>query len=131
MYFFRQSSFFVGNLLSASLRFSMIAVIAFALLAPLAAGAGDYDLVILNGRVMDPESGLDEVRNVGVKDGKITAVTRDAIKGRDTIDASGHVVAPGFNRHPQPQRADPPGPENGTAGWCHDTPANWRWACFR
>ena len=36
----------------------------------------------MNGRVMDPESGLDAVRNVGVRDGKIAAITRDAIKGR-------------------------------------------------
>ena len=35
----------------------------------------DYDRVILNGRVMDPASGLDEVRNVGITDGKITVVT--------------------------------------------------------
>jgi hypothetical protein len=58
--------------------------------------AREYDLVILNGRVMDPESGLDAVRNVGVKDGKIAAVTKKSIKGKEEIDASGHVVAPGF-----------------------------------
>ncbi|MFW2372053.1 MAG: amidohydrolase family protein [Gammaproteobacteria bacterium] len=58
--------------------------------------AANYDLVILNGRVMDPESGLDAVRNVGVKDGKIAKVTKRKIKGKETIDASGHVVAPGF-----------------------------------
>jgi len=56
----------------------------------------ELDLVILNGRVMDPESGLDAVRNVGVKDDKIVAVTEQAIKGSETIDAKGHVVAPGF-----------------------------------
>ena len=56
----------------------------------------DYDLVILNGRVMDPESGLDAVRNVGVKGGKIAVVTEKAIKGKESIDAKGHVVAPGF-----------------------------------
>jgi N-acyl-D-aspartate/D-glutamate deacylase len=60
------------------------------------AQAKDYDLVILNGRVMDPQSGLDEIRNVGIKDGKITAVTKRSIKGKQKIDASGHVVAPGF-----------------------------------
>lgn len=58
--------------------------------------AKEFDLVILNGRVMDPESGLDELRNVGVKDGKITAVTKKNITGKESIDASGHVVAPGF-----------------------------------
>jgi N-acyl-D-glutamate deacylase len=55
-----------------------------------------YDLVILNGRVMDPETKLDAVRNVGVKDGKIAVITRDKINGDETIDAKGHVVAPGF-----------------------------------
>ncbi|UCF46034.1 MAG: hypothetical protein JSU89_02310, partial [Myxococcales bacterium] len=56
----------------------------------------DLDLVILNGRVMDPETKLDAVRNVAVKDGKIVAVTEEAIEGKETINASGHVVAPGF-----------------------------------
>ena len=54
------------------------------------------DLVIKNGRVMDPETGFDQVANVGVKDGRIVAITGDAITGAREIDASGHVVAPGF-----------------------------------
>jgi len=58
--------------------------------------AVDYDVVINNGRVMDPETNFDGVRNVGIKDGKIVAITKDAIKGKETIDAKGHVVAPGF-----------------------------------
>jgi hypothetical protein len=63
-------------------------------LAP--AQAADYDLVILNGRVMDPETRLDAVRNVGVNDGKIAVITKDNIKGAETINAKGHVVSPGF-----------------------------------
>jgi len=55
-----------------------------------------YDLVILNGRVMDPETGFDGVRNVAVKDGLIVSITEADIAGRETIDASGNVVAPGF-----------------------------------
>ncbi|MGB5552916.1 MAG: D-glutamate deacylase, partial [Thermoanaerobaculia bacterium] len=55
-----------------------------------------YDLVILNGRVMDPETSFDNVRNVGIKDGKIVTITEESIKGKETIDATGHVVAPGF-----------------------------------
>lgn len=55
-----------------------------------------YDIVILNGRVMDPETMLDATRNVGIKDGVIATITEKAISGKDTIDASGHVVAPGF-----------------------------------
>src|SRR5271170_2424980 len=55
-----------------------------------------YDLVIANGRVMDPESGLDAQRNVGISDGKIRAISAAALKGKTTIDAQGLVVAPGF-----------------------------------
>ncbi len=58
--------------------------------------AQDYDLVILNGRVMDPETSFDGVRNVGVKDGKIAVITEEAITGTENIDASGHVISPGF-----------------------------------
>jgi N-acyl-D-glutamate deacylase len=53
-------------------------------------------VVILNGRVMDPETGYDAVANVGVRDGRIAVITTDAISGKETIDATGHVVAPGF-----------------------------------
>jgi hypothetical protein len=65
-------------------------------LATAPAFAQTYDIVIVNGRVMDPESSLDAVRNVGVKDGKIVAITEDGITGSETVDATGHVVAPGF-----------------------------------
>ena len=65
-------------------------------LAGLPAQAKDYDLVILNGRVMDPESNLDAVRNVGINGGKIVKITRAQISGKETIDATGHVVVPGF-----------------------------------
>src|SRR5210317_661668 len=58
--------------------------------------AADYDLVINNGRVMDPETKYDAVANVGVKDGRIAVITKDKIKGKETIDAKGLVVAPGF-----------------------------------
>ena len=71
-------------------------MVIFSGLAVFPAQAKDYDLAILNGRVEDPETGLDEVRNVGVKDGSIDVTTEKPITGRETIDASGHVVAPGF-----------------------------------
>lgn len=58
--------------------------------------AQDYDVVILNGRVMDPETNLDAIRNVGIKDGKIAIITENDISGKETVDATGHVVAPGF-----------------------------------
>src|SRR5216117_3179103 len=55
-----------------------------------------YDRVILGGHVMDPASNLDAVRNVGLSGGRIAVITTLAIQGRDTIDARGLVVAPGF-----------------------------------
>ena len=66
------------------------------LAATIPAVAQTYDVVILNGRVMDPETNFDGVRNVGVKDGRIATVTKDKIAGKKVIDATGHVVAPGF-----------------------------------
>jgi len=74
-----------------------------ALLAPLArfaprgaARAQAYDLVLAGGRVLDPESGLDATRNVGVTSGRITAVTTELPAARETLDVRGLVVAPGF-----------------------------------
>ena len=55
-----------------------------------------YDRVILGGRVIDPASGLDGVRNIGLQGGRIAIITPRALSGRDTIDARGLVVAPGF-----------------------------------
>jgi N-acyl-D-aspartate/D-glutamate deacylase len=59
-------------------------------------GTETYDLVIANGRVMNPESGLDAVRNVGIRGGKIAAISTSSLEGKQTIDAKGLVVAPGF-----------------------------------
>ena len=64
--------------------------------APLAAQRPVYDRVILHGRVMDPASGLNALRNVGIRGKTIAVVTAAAIRGRDTLDATGMVVAPGF-----------------------------------
>ncbi len=55
-----------------------------------------FDVVILNGRVMDPETDFDDVRNIGILDGKIALITNATISGNESIDAAGHVVAPGF-----------------------------------
>src|SRR6266545_1185540 len=55
-----------------------------------------YDRVILGGRVVDPASNLDAVRNIGLSSGRIAIITTAVIRGRDTIDARGLVVAPGF-----------------------------------
>ena len=56
----------------------------------------EFDLVILGGRVMDPETKLDAVRNVGLIDGRIARISEQGLAGGETIDAAGLVVAPGF-----------------------------------
>ncbi len=60
------------------------------------AAAQQFDLVFEGGRVMDPETGLDAVRNVGIRDGKIVRISADTLAGRHVVHVSGLVVAPGF-----------------------------------
>jgi imidazolonepropionase-like amidohydrolase len=67
-----------------------------ALLLVLQLGTPVYDRVILGGHVMDPASGLDAVRSIGLSGGRIAVITTAGIRGRDTVDARGLVVAPGF-----------------------------------
>lgn len=55
-----------------------------------------YDIVIANGRVMDPETGFDSVRNVGISTGKIRAISSEPLTGKVNIEAKNLVVAPGF-----------------------------------
>jgi N-acyl-D-aspartate/D-glutamate deacylase len=66
------------------------------LLATALAGAQEFDLVLEGGRVVDPETGLDGVRNVGIRDGKIVRISSDLLAGRRVVNARGLVVAPGF-----------------------------------
>jgi adenine deaminase len=63
---------------------------------PSASQTGGFDLVIAGGRVIDPESGLDAVRHVGVRGDRIASVSEAPLQGRETIDATGLVVSPGF-----------------------------------
>jgi N-acyl-D-aspartate/D-glutamate deacylase len=55
-----------------------------------------FDIVLANGRVIDPESGLDEVRNVGIRQGRVEALSATPLNGRTVVDVRGLVVAPGF-----------------------------------
>ena len=66
------------------------------LIVSFVAQAQQFDIVIANGRVMDPASGLNGVRQIGIRAGKIAAVSSGALDGRTVIDATGLVVAPGF-----------------------------------
>jgi hypothetical protein len=55
-----------------------------------------FDVVLANGRVIDAETKLDAVRNVGIKNGHIAAVSKEQLHGRQLVDVKGLVVAPGF-----------------------------------
>jgi dihydroorotase len=55
-----------------------------------------FDLVIANGRVLDPASGLDAPRHIGIRAGRIAAISASPLQSRQQIDAAGLVVAPGF-----------------------------------
>jgi N-acyl-D-aspartate/D-glutamate deacylase len=58
--------------------------------------AQDYDVVIEGGRVLDPETGLDAVRNVGIRGNGIARVSTEPLTGRRVIHADGLVVTSGF-----------------------------------
>lgn len=79
---------------------SLLAVVALQLFGTCAAHAADssaqFDLVVRGGRVIDPESGLDGVRDIGVRDGRIALIATRRLVGRKILDASGLIVAPGF-----------------------------------
>jgi len=55
-----------------------------------------YDIVILGGWVMDPETNFEGVCNVGISNGKIVTITEKSLSGKETIQANGLVVCPGF-----------------------------------
>ena len=64
----------------------------------------NYDIVINQAHVMDPESGLDQLTNVGISQGKIAKISESPMEGEQIIDASGYVLCPGFidlHCHPQ------------------------------
>lgn len=58
------------------------------------------EVVILNGRLVDPANGIDAGRDLLLRDGRVAAVeapgTLNGIEAAETIDASGCIVAPGF-----------------------------------
>ena len=92
-------------LIITSFRFSLLskswplrAVIATGVLLLAACGQAPppYDVAINNGRVIDPESRLDAVRSIGIRAGKIEAISKTPLEAADMVDASGLVVSPGF-----------------------------------
>ncbi|MCC7235532.1 MAG: amidohydrolase family protein [Bryobacterales bacterium] len=67
-----------------------------AALLPALAYAQSYDLVLNNAHVIDPESGLSAVRSLGIAAGKIAAISRTPLTGKQTLDGTGLTAAPGF-----------------------------------
>ncbi len=99
--------FLFGKICTAAAA-ALLLVFALAQSAAQVPPAGDsYELVIAKGRVVDPESGLDGVRNIGIRGGKVAAISEGSLTGRVTINAQGLVVAPGFidlHEHGQEER---------------------------
>src|SRR5436189_479760 len=57
-----------------------------------------YDLILKGGHVIDPKNGVDAVRDVGIRGGKIAAVEANLAPraARKSIDVSGLYVTPGL-----------------------------------
>ncbi len=58
--------------------------------------APEYDVVLTGGRVMDPATGVDSLLNVGILGDSVAVMSSGAIQGRESVDVTGLVVAPGF-----------------------------------
>ncbi len=74
----------------------LIFCLCFLALSTATSAAQQYDLVLEGGRVMDPDSNLDAVRNVGINARTIVKITSEPLDGRRVIQARGLVIAPGF-----------------------------------
>lgn len=77
-------------------------------IAACGAGDGRHDIVIANGVVIDPETGLFARMNVGIRGGVITTISEEELEGERVIDAVGQIVSPGFvdlHEHGQTEEA--------------------------
>jgi len=89
--------------------FSIVSVVGLGCTALRAQPAEQYDLVLQGGRVMDPETRLDAVRQVGIRGDRIVEISERTLQGREVVDVSGFVVAPGFidlHSHGQTNKAN-------------------------
>lgn len=57
-----------------------------------------FDLILKNGRILDPSQGIDKIADIAFTDGRVAAIGSDlaADSGTDTRDISGKIVSPGF-----------------------------------
>jgi predicted amidohydrolase len=56
----------------------------------------DWDIVLRGGRVIDPESGLDQVRDVAVAQGRVAEIGNGLRPARAECDVAGLVLTAGF-----------------------------------
>lgn len=78
-----------------TLTLTIIAIVA--LVSPSDAQIGEsFDIVLAGGRVLDPETRLDAIRNVGIRGDRIDAISEGPLRGDVIVDVAGLVVAPGF-----------------------------------
>ena len=79
------------------MRRTLAASLLFTALLAACQGSGEtYPIVLHGGRVMDPATGLDSIRDVAIRDGKVVAISATPLKGTEVVDVTGKVVAPGF-----------------------------------
>jgi len=63
----------------------------------LLAGAQPFDLLIRNGRLIDPRNGIDAKMDIAVRDGKVAQVaTKIEGTAKQAVDATGMIVSPGL-----------------------------------
>jgi N-acyl-D-aspartate/D-glutamate deacylase len=86
----------IFRVMRVSTFFLSLVLLSLALATAMPAFAQQYDLVIEGGRVMDPESGFDATRNLGIIDGKIARISSNSLVGKRVLSAKDLVVAPGF-----------------------------------
>ncbi len=74
----------------------LVALAATSLWASMPASARTFDLVIAHAQVIDPQSGLDAVRDIGIEGGRVVALSTTHLDGHTDLEARGLVAAPGF-----------------------------------
>ena len=77
-------------------RISLLALIFCICQAVVAQPTTVYDVVLVGGRVIDPETKLDAIKNVGILNNRIAQISSEPLKGKETINVAGLVVSPGF-----------------------------------
>ena len=57
-----------------------------------------FDLLLRGGRVIDPAAGIDGLKDVAIRGGKVAAVQSDILpaSAREVIDVNGKIVLPGL-----------------------------------